>query len=84
MIFIIVGIIIIFILEYNKKIDTKRFIADSEPYFKFLMEEDYKFLLTIKYKEEVDVNKLFGIRIRNGIIVIILLIFIFLSKNELD
>ena len=80
MIFIIVGIIIIFILEYNKKIDTKRFIADSEPYFKFLMEEDYKFLLTIKYKEEVDVNKLFGIRIRNGIIVIILLIFIFLSK----
>lgn len=80
MIFIIVGIIIIFILEYNKKIDTKRFIADSEPYFKFLMEEDYKFLLTVKYKEEVDVNKLFGIRIRNGIIVIILLIFIFLSK----
>jgi len=81
MVFLIVGIIIIFVLEYNRKIDTKRFIADSEPYFRFLMEDDYRFLLALKYKgDDVDVNKLFGIRVRNGLLVIVVMIFIFLSK----
>ena len=80
-IFIIIGVIIIFVLEYNKKIDTRRFIADSEPYFRFLMEDDYKFLLSIRYKSnDIDVNKLFGLRVRDGLIVIVLLIFFFLSK----
>ena len=78
--FVFIAIIILFVLEYNKKIDTRKFVTDTEPYFRFLMEDDYKFLLTIKYGNDVDVNKLFGIRVRNGLITIIFLIFIFLSK----
>ncbi len=78
--FIIIAIIILFILEYNKKIDTRKFVTDTEPYFRFLMEDDYKFLLTIKYGNNVDANKLFGIRVRNGLIVIIFCIFLFLSR----
>ena len=80
-IFIIIGVIIIFVLEYNRKVDTRRFIEDTEPYFRFLMEDDYKFLLSIRYKSnDIDVNKLFGLRIRNGLLVIVALIFVFLSK----
>ena len=35
--FIFIAIIILFILEYNRKVDTKKFIGDAEPYFRFLM-----------------------------------------------
>jgi len=79
--FILIAIIIIYILEYTKRIDTKKFFNETEPYFKFLMEADYKFLLNIKYGEDVDVDKLFGIRVRNGIVTIIVLLFVFLTSN---
>ncbi len=78
--FVIIAIIILFILEYNHKIDTRKFVTDTEPYFRFLMEDDYKFLLNLKYGNDVDVEKMFGIRIRNALIVIVFIIFMFLSK----
>ena len=78
--FIIIAIIILFILEYNHKIDTKKFVTDSEPYFRFLMEDDYKFLLNLKYGNDVDIEKLFSQRIRNGMITILFVVFLFLSK----
>ena len=52
----------------------------TEPYFRFLMEDDYKFLLTIKYGNDIDVNKLYSDRVRNGLIVIIFCVFLFMSK----
>lgn len=79
--FIFIALIILFILEYTKRIDTKKFFGETEPYFKFLMESDYKFLLSVKYGDEIDVDKLFGDRVRNAVIVIIALLFIFLSSN---
>lgn len=78
--FIFIAIIILFILEYNHKIDTKKFVMDSEPYFRFLMEDDYKFLLNLKYGNDVDVEKLFSQRIRNAMITILFVVFLFLSK----
>ena len=79
--FILIAIIILFILEYTKRIDTKKFIGETEPYFRFLMEDDYKFLLSIKYGDDIDVNKLFADRVRNGILTIIVLVFVFLLSN---
>ena len=79
--FILIAIIIIFVLEYTKRIDTNKFIGEAEPYFRFLMEDDYKFLLSIKYGEDIDVNKLFGNRVRNGVLTIIVLVFVFLMSN---
>lgn len=79
--FIFIAIIMIFVLEYTRRIDTKKFIGDAEPYFRFLMEDDYKFLLSVKYGDDIDVNKLFSIRIRNAAIVIIFLLFVFLMSN---
>lgn len=78
-IFIIIGLIFILILEYNHHFSSKRFVNDVEPYFRFLMEDDYEFLLNIKYGE-VDVNKLYSQRIRNGLITIVAVMFILMSK----
>ena len=80
--FVSIAIILLFMFQYNNVIDTNRFIKDSQPYFKFLMEEDYKFLLAVKYGSKIterDVDTLFGQRIRNGMITILAMIFINLS-----
>ena len=76
-------IIILFVLEYNKKVDTKRFIGETEPYFRFLMEDDYKFLLSIRYGAltDAEVNHKYSLRIRNGLVTILCLIFIFVMSN---
>ena len=79
--FILIAIIILFVLEYTKKIDTKKFIGEAEPYFRFLMEDDYKFLLSVRYGDDVDVNQLFSIRVRNGVVTIVVLVFVFLLSN---
>lgn len=79
--FIIIGVIVIFVLNYNRIVDTNRFITDTEPYFRALMEDDYVFLLGIRYPgRELDVNQLFGLRVRNGLLTIVAVIFIFLNQ----
>ena len=77
--FIIIALIFIIILEANHHFSSRKFVKDTEPYFRFLMEDDYEFLLNIKYGE-VDVNKLFSQRVRNGLIAIVAMIFIFLTQ----
>lgn len=81
--FIFIAIIILFVLEYNKKVDTKRFIGETEPYFRFLMEDDYKFLLSIRYGAltDAEVNHKYSLRIRNALVTILCLIFIFVMSN---
>lgn len=78
--FIVIGAIIIYILEVNKQLSTKKFIDDTEPYFGFLMEEDYEFLATVKHGSEVDINQLYKKRVRDGLLTVIIMVFIFLSK----
>lgn len=81
MLFIVIGVILIFILNYNRVIDTNKFVKDTEPYFRLLMEDDYEFLLNLKYPgRDLDINQLFGIRVRNGLLTIIVVIFFFLNK----
>ena len=77
---LIVGLILYFVLEYNKKLSTNKFINDNKQYFNFLKEDNYEFLLKAKYGDKVDPEKAFMKRIRNALLVILLLIFIFLSK----
>ena len=54
MIFIIIAVIFFIIFQVNQTIDAKKFITDTEPYLRFLMEDDYKFLLSIKYGDHYD------------------------------
>jgi len=79
--FLVIAVILLFILQYSNKIDTRKFIGDTEPYFRSLMEDDYEFLLKLKYGGDVDVNELFGTRVRNGLVTIIVLIFVFVVSN---
>ena len=77
--FIIIAIIVLFLLEYNNLFSSNKFIKETEPYFRAFMESDYEFLLRVKYGE-VDVNKMYGLRVRNGVIGIIFALFIFLDQ----
>ena len=81
--FVAIAVIVLFILQYNRAIDSRKFIEDTQPYFNFLMEDDYPFLLSVRYGSKVtnkDIETLFGQRIRNGLVTIVAFVFIFLSK----
>ena len=82
MIFVIIGIILFFIVIYNRFVETNQFLKETQPIFKFLRESDYEFLLILKYGPDVDVDKEFGKRVRNGLIAIVIMIFIFLSNLQ--
>lgn len=79
--FILIAVILIFILEYTKRLDTKRFFEETEPFFKFLMESDYKFLLSVRYGEDFNLEKSYNTRVRNSAVVMLALIFIFMMSK---
>ncbi|MBR2708423.1 MAG: hypothetical protein IKE90_03195 [Bacilli bacterium] len=81
LIFILIGVILVFVLEYNQHFSSRKFIQDNSIYFTGLMEDDYKFLLEVRYgKGDIDVEKLFNQRVRNGLIIIVFMFFIFLQN----
>lgn len=82
MLFIIIGIILFGIVIYNRILEPNKFINDIQPVFRFLIEDDYEFLLKLKYGNNVDVNKMFGIRVRNGLIAMAVMFFIFISNLQ--
>ncbi len=77
---VIIGIIILFVMSYTGRINTNKFIADNEVYFKKLKEEDWDFYVKAKYGDGVNGDVLFNKRIRNGLIVMVVLMFCFISK----
>lgn len=80
--FLIVIVAVILIFVYNQIIDTKEFINTVNPLFKKLMEKDYEFLLKVRHpKEDLNVNKLFEARIRNGILAMCFAIFLLLISG---
>ncbi|MBQ9011452.1 MAG: hypothetical protein IJ093_02265 [Bacilli bacterium] len=80
--FIFIALIFVFVLETNNHFSSRKFVKETEPYFRFLMEDDYEFLLKVKYGNitSEDVEKLYGQRIRNGLVVIVFMFFIFLNN----
>ena len=76
----ILGILLYVILEYNGSISTNKFIIDNQDIFKKLKEKDYDFYAKARYGDSIDVEALFNARLKNGLIVIFLLIFAFISK----
>ena len=81
--FVIIAGIIVVIFEYNSVIDSRKFVRDAEPYFRFLMEDDYKFLLNIRYGGQIDdesVNRLYSKRIQNGLLIMVIMFVFLLSK----
>ena len=78
--FVIIGIIIFFIVWYNKMIDVNKFFSDARGLFMFLLEDDYKFYLTMKYGDKVNVYDMFEKRIRDAIIAMALFTLVFWTR----
>ena len=76
---IIIGLIIV-ILIYSGKVDTKKFLDEENGYMLFLKEKDYDFYVAAKYGEKVSANKLFATRLRNAFYGTLVLFIIMISK----
>lgn len=79
----IFGALILFVLVYNKTIDPKKFAKDNEKLFKMLKEDDYEFLLYMKYGDKVDPDVLFQKRINNGLLVGAVIMVLFMNNFNL-
>ncbi len=79
----VIIIILIFIaLQATGSISLNKFVKDNQEYFKTMKESDYEFLLKARYGDGIDSDRLFTMRIRDGAITIVLVIFLFI--NGLD
>ena len=77
---LIIGIVSFIVLTVNGYVKPNKFIQDNQDIFMKLKEDDYDFLVRAKYGEGLDSDVLFQKRIKNGLIIIVLLIFIMLSN----
>ena len=74
------GAVIVAALQYTKVIDLNKLIDDNKGYFKKFKEDDYDFLVRAKYGETVDPDFLFGKRIRDGVLVSLILLTLFINN----
>lgn len=74
-----IGIISFVVLTVNGYIKPNKFIQDNQDIFMKLKEDDYDFLVKAKYGDGLDADVLFQKRIKNALIIIVLLIFIMIS-----
>lgn len=80
---LLIGVIIFFILIYNGAISTSKFFGENKGIFEALQEKDYEFLLRAKYGERVyDVSQVFRKRVFQGLIAMLVVIFVFLSNMK--
>lgn len=64
---LIVAVIILFVLIYTNRVDTKTFVKENDIYLKNLKEKDYDFYVSAKYGDKVDPNQLFSKRLKTTI-----------------
>ena len=84
-VFLFIGLILLLIFEHHNIIDTQKFINDAAPGLKFLMEDDYKFLLNVRYNGGItdeNVSELFSKRIGTGLAVIVIMFMLFISDMD--
>ncbi len=80
---LVIGIISFVVLTVNGYIKPNKFIQDNQDIFLKLKEEDYDFLVRAKYGDGLDSDVLYQKRIKNGLLVIVLLIFLMLKDLNL-
>ena len=76
----LIGIITIFMLNYLQKIDTRRFFNDNSTFLLKLKEPDFDFLIKAKYGDKFDPNKLFEKRIKESLLIFLILFLVFITK----
>ena len=76
---LIIGVLLYVILEYNGSISTNKFLNDNKDIFIKMKEKDYDFYLKAKYEDDVDIQSIYNARLRNGMLVMFLLILFFIA-----
>ncbi|MBE6148511.1 MAG: hypothetical protein E7167_03345 [Firmicutes bacterium] len=76
----ILAVIIFFIMFSTGQISLNQLISDNEALFKKLKEDDWDFFVKARYGNDVNPDILFNQRIRNGLIVIVMMMFMFISS----
>lgn len=76
---LILGVLLYVILEYNGSISTNKFLNDNKDIFIKMKEKDYDFYLKAKYGDAVDIQSIYNARLRNGMLVMFLLILFFIA-----
>ena len=77
---IALGIIVFFLMSYTGRISTSRFIEDNQKYFQKLKEDDWDFYVRARYGQNADPDLLFGKRIRNGLLIIVVVLVFFITE----
>lgn len=77
---LLVGIILLYILQKNRKVDTGKFIRDNGNWLRRFKESDYDFLVRSKYGEDADPDILFDKRVKNAFYVVVILLFLFITQ----
>lgn len=78
---LIIGGIVLFLCFYNNIVSRSKFVDDNKSLFKLLKEKDYDFLLRAKYGDNViDPDAVFMKRVRNGILVMTVILFVFIAN----
>ncbi len=79
--FLFITAVMLIVVIANNLFDRKRFIQEVSPYFAFMKEKDYDYLLKLKFGDEIDSAKMFNKRLKNaGIAFIAALILLFLAN----
>jgi len=71
---------LLYILQKNNKVDTGKFIRDNGNWLRKFKESDYDFLVRSKYGEDADPDLLFDKRIQNAFVVVVVLLFLFITQ----
>ena len=77
---VILAVIVIFIMQYVGGVSVNKFVSDNAVYFKKLQEKDFEFYAKAKYGDAVDIEALFNSRLKNGLLVGLLVGLLFLNN----
>lgn len=78
---LLVALIVVYIFVVNGKISTDGILGNNNKLCNLIKEKDYDFLLIARYGDRVyDPNEVFMKRVKNGILVSAVLIFLFLTE----
>ena len=80
---VIIAVILLFILIYNRTIDKDKFIKDNRKYVEILREDDYNFLVYARYGDSAEPDVLFQKRITMAIFTFFIFMFLFINDVSL-
>ena len=80
---VIVAVIIFGVMTFTGRLELNKLFADNEMLFRKLKEDDWDFLVRERFGDRVSPDVLFAKRIKNGFLIFMLAVLLFLNKLSL-